>query len=100
MIIRDSRLEACACSPGDSIQKENDWVEKWARSLTEFRKDAAATDSLFSPQNMENAMAFMQFYQKSLADIDERRAAVANTLKGTDGSWVRMNSHSLTLCPI
>jgi hypothetical protein len=50
-------------------------MDKWATGLAEPRKTEVSAD-LCPPQSLDQATAFMHFYQKSLADLDEKRAAI------------------------
>jgi hypothetical protein len=57
---------------------------KWASGLAEPRKTEAggsASGDLCPPQALDQATAFLSFYQSSLASVDERRAAVNATLR-------------------
>lgn len=66
------------------IAKESEWMGKWASGLAEPRKTEAggsASGDLCPPQALDQATAFLSFYQSSLASVDERRAAVNATLR-------------------
>jgi len=65
------------------VDKENTWLENWAHTLSAPRKSEDGKDltTLFSAGMMEQATNFLEFYQKKLADIDERRSSIAKALK-------------------
>jgi len=65
------------------IEKEREWVNGWAQALSQPRTipKGEGAAALFSSQALEQAMSFMQFYQKSLADIDNRCAGVQKSMK-------------------
>jgi hypothetical protein len=65
-------------------QAESAWMSKWASGLAEPRKTEAGSSAsvdLCPPQALDQATAFLSFYQSSLAGVDERRAAVNATLR-------------------
>lgn len=66
------------------IAAESAWMSKWASGLAEPRKTEAGSSAsvdLCPPQALDQATAFLSFYQSSLAGVDERRAAVNATLR-------------------
>jgi len=75
------------------IDKENQWLEKWANTLAnppQPTKGETSVEGLFSPKMVDQAMNFMEVYQKKLADIDGRRAAINKDLKETNEQRTRL----------
>jgi len=67
------------------INKENTWLERWAQTISEPKKavEGGKEESfpLFSSGMMEQALGFLEFYQKRLGEIDERRSRAGKDLK-------------------
>jgi hypothetical protein len=61
-------------------QREGQWVEKWAGSLTEptLKSDI---NSLFMQQAIKQAVVFMKFYKMSLTNLDNHCATINKELK-------------------
>jgi hypothetical protein len=61
-------------------QREGQWVEKWAVSLTE-PTSKSDINGLFAQQAIKQVVAFMKFYQMSLANLDDCCVAINKELK-------------------
>jgi len=67
------------------LKKEALWLEKWAKALSKPKperdqKKAEEVD-FFTPEMMEQAIGFLGFYEKRMADVDVRCAAIKKNLK-------------------